>query len=68
MSQYTLAHFLEKSHKVKDEVTVSKKAVLRIRMDPFHWAGSTSGNVYPDPDSKKNCDKFKYESTKIIKI
>ena len=34
------------------------EAVFRIRLDPYHLAGSrsTSGNADPDPSSKKNCD------------
>ena len=40
--------------------------------DPYNWAGSgsgsTSGNVYLDSGTKKNCDKLVYKSTKIIKI
>ena len=43
---------------------------IRIRSDPYHWAGSgsTSGNVDLDPGTKKNRDKLAYKSTKIIKI
>ena len=41
---------------------------IRIRLDPYHLAGSgsTSGNVDPDPGSKKNRDKLAYISNKII--
>ena len=49
---------------------VSYNAVFRIRIrsDPYHLAGSASGNVDLDPGSKKNRDKLAYKSTKIIKI
>jgi len=41
---------------------------IRIRSDPYHWAGSasTKGNVDLDLGTKKNRDKLAYKSTKII--
>ena len=43
---------------------------IRIRLDPYHLteSGSTSGNVDPDPVSKKNRYKLTYKSSPVVAV